>query len=113
MRQWLDEMDIPYTTPILHSDNTGAIAIAENDTLAKSSRHLDIKLFWLRDQVTSGILQMRHCPTKDMLADILTKPLPRAQFEKLRQLLGVSSLIQFDPTPNILASSTLLTYPDR
>ena len=95
IRQWLTELDIPFDTPTLHSDNTGAIAIAENDTLAKSSRHLDIKLFWLRDQVTNGILKMTHCTTKDMLADILTKPLPRVQFLKLRSLLGVSSLTQF------------------
>ena len=95
VRQWLDEIGIPFTPPTLHSDNTGAIDIAENDTLAKSSRHLDIKLFWLRDQVTKGFLQMTHCTTKDMIADILTKPLPRTQFEKLRPLLGVSSLTKF------------------
>ena len=94
-RQFLDELSIPYSQPLLKSDNTGAQAIAENDTLAKGSRHLDIKLFWLRELISKNLLTMEHCPSNQMIADILTKNLPRPLFERFRPLLGVQSLSEF------------------
>ena len=78
-RQFLDEIQIPYDQPILKSDNTGAQAIAENDTLAKGSRHLE--LFWLRELISKHLLKMEHCPSNQMIADILTKNLPKPLFE--------------------------------
>jgi len=95
-RQFLDELKIPYSQPVLHSDNTGAQAIAENDTLAKGSRHLDIKLFWIRELIGQDLLKMVHCPTKSMIADILTKNLPRPQFDALLPSLSVMSLSRFN-----------------
>ena len=94
-RQFLDELGIPYNQPTLHSDNTGAQAIAENDTLAKGSRHLDIKLFWIRELISKNLLKMEHCPSNEMIADILTKNLPRPLFERFRPLLGVQLLSDF------------------
>jgi len=35
-------------------------------------------------------LLVKYCNTKEMLADILTKPLPKRQFEYLRSKLGIN-----------------------
>jgi hypothetical protein len=35
------------------------------------------------------VVSLTYCPTEDMVADILTKAVPRQQFEKLRNLMGV------------------------
>ena len=46
---------------------------------------LDIKFKTL---VPEGVINMEYCPLKEMIADILTKPLPRESFEKLHNKMN-------------------------
>ncbi len=46
---------------------------------------------FLRDQVQSGALRVAHVSSIDQLADLLTKPLPRSQFQKLQDKIGLST----------------------
>ncbi len=39
-----------------------------------------------------GIVDVAYCPTSEMVADILTKPIPRGQFQKLRTLMGIEEI---------------------
>ena len=103
MSQFLMELNVPFLVPILKIDNQSAKAIAENDTLAKASRHMDIKLLWLRELVARNQLTLEYCPTRDMIADILTKPLPRPAFERLRPLLGVVPFDSFRDRGSVAA----------
>ena len=41
------------------------------------------------DAIENKTIQLEYCPTDEMIADVLTKGLPRPQFEKLRSKLGV------------------------
>jgi hypothetical protein len=50
----------------------------------KRSRHMNIRYFFLTDQVDSKRVKIEHCPTAEMLADYFTKPLQGLQFRKLR-----------------------------
>jgi hypothetical protein len=43
-----------------------------------------IRYFFIKDRVVSGKVKIEQCPTKDMVADIFTKPQPAAQFIKFR-----------------------------
>ncbi len=45
----------------------------------------------MRDVVALGKVEFVHCPTEEMLADPLTKPLDRIKFEKLVKAMGVTS----------------------
>jgi len=42
--------------------------------------------------VVNKRIQLEYCSSKFMIADILTKPIPRLQFEHLRLLLGLGLL---------------------
>lgn len=70
-------------------DNQGCIALMHNDVKNKRTKHIEIKWFWIRDQVQSGLIEMQYCPTGDMLADIMTKQLSVPKFEELRLRLRI------------------------
>ena len=72
-------------------DNQGAIAIAKNPIAHARTKHIDIRYHYIREAVNDGIIEVKYCPTKQMIADVLTKPLPRGQFENLRLAMGLCS----------------------
>ena len=74
---------------IAHVDNTGAISLAKNLVFHNRSKHIDIQYHFTRRLVRKGRLGLAYLPTKEMLADLLTKPLPRAQHEYLARGIGL------------------------
>jgi hypothetical protein len=52
---------------------------------------MNIRYFFIKDQVNSKRVRIEHCPTADMLADFFTKPLQGPQFRKLRdQIMNIA-----------------------
>jgi hypothetical protein len=74
----------------LGQDNTSTIQVIRNGTKsARRLKHLNTKVFFLKDYVEEKQLVVNHVPTEFMIADMLTKPLPAQQFTILRdKLLG-------------------------
>ena len=62
---------------ILHQDNQSTILLKKNGRLlgSKHTRHLDMHYFFITDHIANGDLTMKYCPTQEMIADFLTKPL--------------------------------------
>ena len=72
----------------LFQDNTSAIKLFERGRPASdATRHIAIRFFFAKDHVDNGELTIVHCPTEDMLADILTKPLVGRKFLQHRHNL--------------------------
>jgi hypothetical protein len=65
----------------LHVDNKGAEALAKNPEHHTWTKHIDARYHFVRHCVKRGRLQIFHVLTVEMLADMLTKPLPRVQLE--------------------------------
>ena len=51
----------------------------------KRSRHLHIRFFFVIDQKEKGNINIEFCPTDQMIADYMTKPLHGKKFKKFRQ----------------------------
>ena len=72
----------------LHEDNMSLIhAIRKGDISSDRTRHIRIRKLFTKEFVESGKFKLEHCPTEDMIADILTKPLQGALFERQRDLI--------------------------
>jgi len=52
-------------------------------------KHLDLRLYWLRDKVEYGLLNPDPIPTRDMIADCLTKSVPAFKVHFCREQMGV------------------------
>lgn len=60
--------------------------MAKNPQYHGRAKHIDIKV---RDSVSKQSIELKYCQTVNMVADMLTKGLPRDTFEKLRDMAGV------------------------
>ncbi len=72
---------------VIWEDNRSTILIAENEcSSAWRSKHIDIRYKFVAQTIAENIVHVRYTPTDTNLADILTKVLSRATFERLRAL---------------------------
>ena len=90
LRVLLEDMGFPQTTAtLIHADNQGCIALARNPVAHSRAKHIDIRHHFIRERLQNSEIRLEYCWTKDMLADIFTKQLPREAFETFRSALGV------------------------
>jgi len=78
----------PNPTP-LHCDNDAASRLTEDHVFHPQVKHIRVKFHHTRDMVTEGELRVARVRSCDNLADILTKPLGRVDFLRLRGYLGL------------------------
>ena len=52
-------------------------------------KHIHIRHHFLRENVEKGLIKLEFCQTENQIADILTRPLQRDRYEKLRLELGL------------------------
>jgi hypothetical protein len=75
----------------IHEDNNPALILAnaELPRLTPGSKNFAVKYHWFRQHLKPGELEVQRIDTSEQLADILTKPLPRESFERMRlKLIG-------------------------
>ena len=90
MRRLVSELGNPPGEPTtILEDNQSSIAMARNPQFHGRAKHIDIKHHFVREQVSSGMIELKYCPTCEMVADILTKGLPQQQFSALREMAGM------------------------
>ena len=68
----------------VYTDNKGAYDLCHRYTSAQHSRHVDRKMFKMRELRGAGVVTVSHIPTADNPADMFTKILARHDFEKHR-----------------------------
>jgi len=74
---------------IIYCDNSSTIKLSKNPILY-GSKHIDVQYHLLRDWACNEEFDLVYCRREDQIADIFTKVLKLAAFQKLRQMLGVS-----------------------
>ena len=111
-RLFLEEQGYRVPCNIVYQDNKSAILLETNGkrSSSKRTRAINIRYFFITDQVEKGNIQIKHCPTNLMIGDFFTKPLQGKKFEFFRDLIlgkkSVSMLESIDRSVlNIVAET--------
>ena len=84
------------TKNILYQDNKSSILLETNGrkSVGKRSRHLNVRYFFVTDQVEKGNLEIEYCPTDKMIGDFMTKPTQGKMFIEFRKdILGNKNIL--------------------
>ena len=73
----------------LESDSSSALQLVRSMDVPRRSRHIEIRLHWLREQMREGLLKLRHRSGVENPADLFTKCLSAKAFYKHRYALGI------------------------
>jgi len=90
LRTLLKEVGYPQSqATIVHADNQGAIALAQNPISHSRAKHIDIRFHFIQEHIERNEIKLQYISTHQMVADILTKALPCEAFKKFHEALGV------------------------
>jgi hypothetical protein len=64
----------------MHSDNQACIILSQDPVGHRRTKHIDVRYHYIRELVAYRKATVTYLPTQDMIADILTKPLPARSF---------------------------------
>lgn len=76
----------------LFCDNTSTIKLSKNAVMHGRSKHIRVRYHFLRKLTKEGAVKLFYCSTEEQLADIMTKPLKMATFQKIREAFGMRTL---------------------
>ena len=84
MKHFLDAQGYEAKQTILYQDNTSAMLLEKNgrESSGKRTRHINIGYFHIKDRIKNGDLEVKCCPTDEMVADFMSKPLQGKPFRK-------------------------------
>ena len=95
----------------VETDNKGAHDLCHRFSSAQHTRHIDRKLFKLREMRGAGLVTVKYLGTEENTADIFTKILDRQPFEKHRKT--VLNAAANDGIPSARDKKAMGAWPRR
>jgi len=80
---------LQFSASLLMCDNNGAIVLTEDPSFHAHVKHIDIARHSIRECVSLHQLKLHYVRSKENLADIFTKALPKKDFHRLHACLGL------------------------
>ena len=73
----------------LYMDKQSSICITMNPVFHKRVKHIDVRFHYEREGYTAKEISLEYVASNEQQADIWTEPLPRQQFQRDCEGLGV------------------------
>lgn len=74
---------------VIYEDNQSCLAFVNSERSTRRSKHIDTREHFIRNLCEHGEVQLTYCPSEDMIADILTKPLGAVKQRILSEKIGL------------------------
>jgi hypothetical protein len=88
----LSEIGFPQIvkTPVtIHGDNLSAMNLVKNPVYHARSKHIDIKVHFIRELYQNQQIELKYVPSSELCADVLTKILNKQRHQELITKLGI------------------------
>ena len=69
---------------LIFEDNQETIALSMNPVNRQRSKHIDVRYYFIRNVQNAGKVIIKCCPTADMVADVMTKPVAKIKLQKFK-----------------------------
>ncbi|GMI92938.1 hypothetical protein HRI_002963100 [Hibiscus trionum] len=89
----MGELKIPHIRPMkMYCDNQATVSIAQNLVHHDRTKHVEIDRHFIKEKADSREVCITYLPTKQQVADVLTKSLNKSMFEDLISKLGLINI---------------------
>ena len=108
IREAAYELNLPQREPMkMFTDNRAAVFIGEDAAAVRKSKADSRHAIFLQETVEEGIMELKHWPGKDNVADIGTKWLNRHDFEKYRAVTTWKTISGFQVSAAYISDITI------
>ena len=66
---------------VVYCDNVSAVYLSANPVHHRRTKHIELDIHFVREQVALGRMWVLHVPTAQQFANVMTKGLPTSTFE--------------------------------
>ena len=81
LKKLMSDMYGTSSTITIHGDNQSAIKLLKNPISSQRTKHIDVIHHFARERVARNEVEFIYTATEHMLADMLTKPVPKSKLE--------------------------------
>eukprot|EP00253_Pinus_taeda_P005386 PITA_05386 len=94
LRQILSEFGFQQQHPTtLWCDNESSIQLSKDPVHHQRRKHIELHMHFIGKLIDDHVLEVQYCSTDDQVADIFTKALIEAKFNKLQFMVGVQEVV--------------------
>ncbi|KAE8715970.1 hypothetical protein F3Y22_tig00110156pilonHSYRG00076 [Hibiscus syriacus] len=88
LKGMVEELGIQQKVVTVFCDNQSTIHLKKNQVFHERSKHIDVKLHFVRDVIAKGSIIVKKIPTEENPVDMLIKALPVAKFRHCLDLVN-------------------------